>query len=111
MANDELQAMVRDELFWDPRVDNDAVAVSATPARSPHKHGEGQAAGAAVKASPGSASPDQRQSAAMWSPFPPIADYGFLSDSHTGALVAPGTCPNMTIIVSDGKTPVAAGAK
>jgi hypothetical protein len=28
MANDELQAMVRDELFWDPRVDGDAVAVS-----------------------------------------------------------------------------------
>src|SRR5688500_9220602 len=23
------------------------------------------------------------------SPFPPIADYGFLSDCHTGALVAP----------------------
>jgi GH15 family glucan-1,4-alpha-glucosidase len=29
------------------------------------------------------------QSAAMPSPFPPIADYGFLSDCHTGALVAP----------------------
>jgi hypothetical protein len=35
--------------------------------------------------------------------FPPIADYGFLSDCHTDALVAPGTCPNMTRIVSDGK--------
>ena len=23
------------------------------------------------------------------SPFPPIADHGFLSDCHTGALVAP----------------------
>ena len=23
------------------------------------------------------------------SPFPPIADYGFLSDCHTGALIAP----------------------
>ena len=66
--------------------------------------------GAGVKASSGSASPDQRQSAAMRSPFPSIADYGFLSDCHTGALVAPGTYPNMTIIVSDGKTPVAAGA-
>jgi hypothetical protein len=32
--------------------------------------------GAGVKASPDSASPDQRQSAAMWSPFPPIAHYG-----------------------------------
>jgi alpha,alpha-trehalase len=29
------------------------------------------------------------QSAAASSPFPPIADYGFLSDCHTGALVAP----------------------
>jgi len=45
--------------------------------------------GAGAKASPGSASPDQRQSAAMPSPFPPIAEYGFLSDCHTGALVAP----------------------
>jgi len=32
---------------------------------------------------------DQQQSAAMPSPFPPIADYAFLSDCHTGALVAP----------------------
>jgi alpha,alpha-trehalase len=30
-----------------------------------------------------------RQSAAMPSPFPPIADYAFLSNCHTGALVAP----------------------
>ncbi|MBV8161759.1 MAG: glycoside hydrolase family 15 protein, partial [Acidimicrobiia bacterium] len=29
------------------------------------------------------------QSAAMPSPFPPIAEYAFLSDCHTGALVAP----------------------
>jgi alpha,alpha-trehalase len=34
-------------------------------------------------------STDQGQSAAMPSPFPPIADYGFLSDCHTGALIAP----------------------
>ncbi len=35
-------------------------------------------------------SPDgQRQSAAAPSPFPPIADYAFLSNCHTGALVAP----------------------
>ena len=33
--------------------------------------------------------PEQRQSAAMPSPFPPIADYAFLSDCHSGALVAP----------------------
>ena len=31
----------------------------------------------------------QEQSAAAPSPFPPIADYGFLSNCHTGALVAP----------------------
>jgi GH15 family glucan-1,4-alpha-glucosidase len=31
----------------------------------------------------------QPQSAAMPSPFPPIAEYGFLSDCHTGALIAP----------------------
>src|SRR3954449_328905 len=29
------------------------------------------------------------QSAAAPSPFPPIADYGFISDCHTGALIAP----------------------
>jgi GH15 family glucan-1,4-alpha-glucosidase len=33
--------------------------------------------------------PQMPQSAAMPSPFPPIAEYGFLSDCHTGALVAP----------------------
>jgi len=38
----------------------------------------------------GKAAPDaQPQSAAQPSPFTPIADYGFLSDCHTGALVAP----------------------
>src|SRR5499433_2825767 len=31
----------------------------------------------------------QKQSAAAPSPFPPIADYAFLSNCHTGALVAP----------------------
>jgi alpha,alpha-trehalase len=34
-------------------------------------------------------SPPREQSAAMPSPFPPIEDYAFLSDCHTGALVAP----------------------
>src|SRR3954453_21204503 len=33
--------------------------------------------------------PAEVQSAAAPSPFPPIADYAFLSDCHTGALVAP----------------------
>jgi len=31
----------------------------------------------------------EAQSAAAPSPFPPIADYGFLSNCHTGALIAP----------------------
>ena len=35
------------------------------------------------------AAPHAEQSAAAPSPFPPIADYGFLSNCHTGALVAP----------------------
>src|SRR5436190_14086378 len=35
------------------------------------------------------AEPRPEQSAAMPSPFPPIADYAFLSNCHTGALVAP----------------------
>ncbi len=33
--------------------------------------------------------PRPEQSAAAPSPFPPIADYGFLSNCHTGALVSP----------------------
>jgi alpha,alpha-trehalase len=39
----------------------------------------------------GASAKDERpaQSAAAPSPFPPIADYAFLSDCHTGALVAP----------------------
>ena len=32
---------------------------------------------------------DEPQSAAAPSPFPPIADYAFLSNCHTGALIAP----------------------
>jgi GH15 family glucan-1,4-alpha-glucosidase len=36
----------------------------------------------------GSAGAEAVQSAAAPSPFPPIADYAFLSDCHTGALVA-----------------------
>ena len=35
------------------------------------------------------AAPESPQSAAAPSPFPPIANYAFLSDCHTGALVAP----------------------
>jgi GH15 family glucan-1,4-alpha-glucosidase len=33
--------------------------------------------------------PGREQSAAAPSPFPPIADYAFLSNCHTGALIAP----------------------
>jgi GH15 family glucan-1,4-alpha-glucosidase len=46
-------------------------------------HASGRANGAAPKVAP------SVQSAAAPSPFPPIADYAFLSDCHTGALVAP----------------------
>jgi GH15 family glucan-1,4-alpha-glucosidase len=38
---------------------------------------------------PPQAEPSGPESAAAPSPFPPIADYAFLSDCHTGALVAP----------------------
>lgn len=48
------------------------------PGRSPDAQGARGADGAR-----------QPQSAAMPSPFPPIAEYGFLSDCHTGALMAP----------------------
>jgi hypothetical protein len=44
---------------------------------------------AAAAAGDATAAP-QRQSAAMPSPFTPIADYAFLSNCHTGAVVAPG---------------------
>ncbi len=44
---------------------------------------------AGVSAQAGASAPARAQSAAMPSPFPPIAEYGFLSDCHTGALIAP----------------------
>jgi alpha,alpha-trehalase len=46
---------------------------------------------AAKKKAPARKAADARQdrSAAAPSPFPPIADFAFLSDCHTGALVAP----------------------
>ena len=50
------------------------------------KSGAGENGAAASGKGPDSTMP---QSAAMPSPFPPIADYAFLSDCHTGALVAP----------------------
>jgi GH15 family glucan-1,4-alpha-glucosidase len=55
--------------------------------------GDGDGAGAPGSAQWGKgaaqASPREGQSAAAISPFPPIADYAFLSNCHTGALVAP----------------------
>ena len=36
-----------------------------------------------------SAASGEPQSAAAPSPFPPIADYAFISNCHTGALIAP----------------------
>ena len=41
------------------------------------------------RVSPPDAKASGPQSAAMPSPFPPIDDYAFLSDCHTGALIAP----------------------
>ncbi len=42
-----------------------------------------------AKAPSGAVARREAQSAAAPSPFPPIADYAFLSNCHTGALVAP----------------------
>ncbi len=53
----------------------------STAAQPGSDAGDAGAVAPAVRAAP--------QSAAMPSPFPPIADYAFLSDCHTGALVAP----------------------
>jgi GH15 family glucan-1,4-alpha-glucosidase len=55
-------------------------ATDATP-------GAATDAAAAAGRTPGAAA--EPQSAAAPSPFPPIAEYAFLSDCHTGALVAP----------------------
>jgi alpha,alpha-trehalase len=64
-----------------PRKDTD---VSATKKRAPKKSPDGDRSDAEM--APAS---DASQSAAAPSPFTPIANYGFLSDCHTGALVAP----------------------
>jgi alpha,alpha-trehalase len=44
---------------------------------------------AADAASPGTAAPGGDKDATAPSPFPPIAEYAFISDCHTGALIAP----------------------
>jgi hypothetical protein len=77
MANDELQAMVRDELFWDPRVDGDAVAVSG-------KRRRGHPMSTAKAKPPERVSRRRRAARAQTSGrarrcdllSPPIADYG-----------------------------------
>jgi GH15 family glucan-1,4-alpha-glucosidase len=61
---------------------------TATNAKASTANARGQAAanGAPMAMPDGVSMP---QSAAMRSPFPAIGEYGFLSDCHTGALVAP----------------------
>jgi GH15 family glucan-1,4-alpha-glucosidase len=49
----------------------------------------GGQANAGTKHDGGAPVPKMPQSAAAPSPFPPIADYAFLSNCHTGALIAP----------------------
>ena len=61
----------------------------ATKAKSGAAKGASQGKGAGAAATVDGAQPAAPQSAAMPSPFPPIAQYAFLSDCHTGALVAP----------------------
>ena len=56
-------------------------------AKTPKKDASNKAARGRSKAAAGQER--EAQSAAAPSPFPPIADYAFLSDCHTGALVAP----------------------
>ncbi|MCL2769427.1 MAG: glycoside hydrolase family 15 protein [Solirubrobacterales bacterium] len=58
----------------------------ASPSAPPPSAPPPPPSGAPSSDAPSSAAP---QSAAAPSPFPPIADYAFLSNCHTGALVAP----------------------
>ncbi len=58
-----------------------------TTATPKNKRNRGGTAANGAKAKPAAERPER--SAAAPSPFPPIADYAFLSDCHTGALVAP----------------------
>jgi len=61
------------------------VSATSTPKKKSGRGQDGPGAAAPAK----SEAPAQAQSAAAPSPFTPIADYAFLSDCHTGALVAP----------------------
>src|SRR5207247_5679140 len=62
-------------------------AVCARPGGPRRRDPPGRGAGRLARAVGGVMSP--ARSAAAPSPFPPIAEYAFLSDCHTGALVAP----------------------
>ena len=76
MTDDELQAMVRDELFWDPRVDGDAVAVSGKRRRG---HPMSTAKAKPPERCQGVAGQREPRPAAERGDvisFPPIADYG-----------------------------------
>ena len=69
-------------------------AAEAGKSRGSAETGKSKAARAKSRTAPiapaqAQSGPQPEQSAAMPSPFPPIADYGFLSNCHTGALVAP----------------------
>jgi len=59
--------------------------MTSTAPKTKRNRASTESNGAKAKA----AVPRPEQSAAAPSPFPPIADYAFLSDCHTGALVAP----------------------
>ena len=58
------------------------------PARRARSSDRASSAGGAKKTGAQPASTPTARSFGKASPFPPIADYGFLSDCHTGALVS-----------------------
>jgi hypothetical protein len=61
------------------------VSATAKPKRTGSKSHDGAQQAAKADGQPATVP----QSAAAPSPFPPIANYGFLSNCYTGALVAP----------------------
>jgi alpha,alpha-trehalase len=62
--------------------------VSSSDATAATREHPRTARGAKPSARPRTSGPLPSSASSMDSPFPPIADYGFLSDCHTGALVA-----------------------
>jgi GH15 family glucan-1,4-alpha-glucosidase len=63
-------------------------SVTGTPPRPASSATDGRAAAGAGAPAPGAAVQAALPFPSLRSPYPPIADYGFLSDCHTGALVA-----------------------